>query len=196
MKDFADGEVAVGNLRGDLVPSWDKPELVQELVVQKPRPKPRKTHAAGEDVAMVSDAGTPEPSQLSSKGKGRDEGAGKGSSSRSRSKQKRGFQDSPSKAHSDAKRARKDGGDEGLDLGDCVFEEDSVLDLMLIPRVAGKVRLLRDGSDRFLTVVPGLRPVLSEEEEGIVRADLVSPQQEDSVRALQALYGESARMFV
>jgi len=103
----------------------------------------------------------------------------------------RGFQDSPSKAHSDAKRAHKDGGDEGLYLEDCVFEEDSMLDLALIPRVTGKVRLLRDGSDCLLTVVPGLRPVLSEEEEGIVRANLVSPQQEDSVRALQALYGDT-----
>ena len=80
--------MAAGNLHGDLVPLWNKPELVQESVVQKPRPKTQKMPAAGEDVVMVSDAGTPEPSQLSSKGKGRDKGARKESSTRSRSKQK------------------------------------------------------------------------------------------------------------
>lgn len=128
-----------------------------------PRPKPKKTPATSSDVVMETNDLLLEPSRSLGKGKSRSDDVGTVSATRSKSKQKRGFQDSPTKVHLDAKRVRK--GD--VDLAELVVDEDSLVDPQLVPGVVGKV----SSWAMFLVHVcgltcVGLRFLCSEDEEG------------------------------
>ena len=77
VRDFAEGEIAVGNLCRALVPVWIKP-VPEPEPSSNSRPVHPKVPAVGRDIAMDSDATILGSTQLQGKAKGRAEDVEKG----------------------------------------------------------------------------------------------------------------------
>jgi hypothetical protein len=196
--DFAEAQKDIGNLSADMIPSLRGRSVVPVIETSAPK---KRTKAA-ENADMDSDRSSEDDSvKPSDKGKGRaDEEDSRATSEGtttqeeeseteelSRKRERAASSSQPGAASKRSRVGRPSSSKRivtsGIDLGDHVFEEDTLIDSGMVPRVARRVRDSFSFGNRS-DCATGLHLLRDEERGSLLRSDM-APEQDEGNGPLQ-----------